>query len=112
CLKDGVVEWPPSLQQCSACALSSYVRSIILTDERFLHFQLRQDRRTYCSCPVPMFIVLLTLTSGGFTVTLWCENALPNQRCPANWLIENAPDTPRRSYVCAQGRCSAETELD
>src|SRR5580658_7578462 len=43
CLKDGVVEWPPSLQQCSACALSSYVRSIILTDERFLHFQLRQD---------------------------------------------------------------------
>src|SRR5580658_8810047 len=41
CLKDGAVEWPPSLQQCSACALSSYVRSIILTDERFLHFQLR-----------------------------------------------------------------------
>ena len=30
-------------RQCSACALSSYVRSVILTDERFLHFQLRQD---------------------------------------------------------------------
>src|SRR5713101_6421496 len=43
CLKDGAVEWPPSLQQCSACALFSYVRSAILTDERFLHFQLRRD---------------------------------------------------------------------
>src|ERR1019366_1122908 len=46
CLKDGVVEWPPSLQQCSACALFSYVRSAILTDERFLHFQLRRNRST------------------------------------------------------------------
>src|ERR1035437_5890745 len=46
CLKDGVVEWPPSLHRCSACALSSYVRSIILTDERFLHFHLRQDKGT------------------------------------------------------------------
>src|SRR5882762_2289546 len=42
-LKDGVVEWPPSLQRGSACALFSYVRSAILTDERLLHFQLRQD---------------------------------------------------------------------
>ena len=24
CPKNGVVEWPPSLQQCSACALFSY----------------------------------------------------------------------------------------
>src|SRR5205085_2558425 len=39
CLKDGAVEWPPSPQQCNACALFSYVRSAILTDERFLHFQ-------------------------------------------------------------------------
>src|SRR5258708_40065793 len=46
-LKDGVVGWPPSPQQCSACALFSYVRSAILTDERFLHFQLRQDK-TIC----------------------------------------------------------------
>jgi hypothetical protein len=46
CLKDGVVEWPPSLQQCGACALFSYVRSAILTDERFFHFQLRQDTKT------------------------------------------------------------------
>src|SRR5437016_13346 len=43
CLKDGAVEWPPSPRQCSACALFSYVRSAILTDERFLHFQLRRD---------------------------------------------------------------------
>src|ERR1700741_5023950 len=43
-LKDGVAEWPPSPQQCSACALSSYVRSAILTDERFLHFQLRRNK--------------------------------------------------------------------
>src|SRR2546425_8471029 len=43
CLKDGVVGWPPSPQLCSACALFSYVRSAILTDERFVHFQLRRD---------------------------------------------------------------------
>src|SRR6266496_3706358 len=47
CLKDGVVARPPSPQQCSACALFSYVRSAILTDECFLHFQLRRD--TSCS---------------------------------------------------------------
>src|SRR6266496_2473679 len=44
CLKDGVVARPPSPQQCSACALFSYVRSAILTDECFLHFQLRRDK--------------------------------------------------------------------
>src|ERR1035437_2472959 len=44
CPKGVASERQPSLQQCSACALSSYVRSVILTDERFLHFQLRQDR--------------------------------------------------------------------
>src|SRR5208282_349992 len=37
----------PSPQQRSAFALSSYVRSAaILTDERFLHFQLRRDNST------------------------------------------------------------------
>src|SRR5580658_1415594 len=41
--KGAASELQPSLPQCSACALSSYVRSIILTDERFLHFHLRQD---------------------------------------------------------------------
>src|SRR5579859_5471437 len=45
CLKDGAVGRPPSPQLCSACALFSYVRSAILTDERFLHFQLRRDSR-------------------------------------------------------------------
>src|ERR1700687_3759804 len=37
-------EWRPSLPVCSASVASSCVRSVILTDERFLHFQLRQDR--------------------------------------------------------------------
>src|SRR5215469_1181785 len=36
-------EWRPSLPVCSAFVVSSCVRSVILTDERFLHFQLRQD---------------------------------------------------------------------
>src|SRR5215472_8994544 len=36
-------EWRPSLPACSASVVSSCVRSVILTDERFLHFQLRQD---------------------------------------------------------------------
>src|SRR3989442_8711292 len=44
CPKGVASEPQPSLQQCSACALFSYVRSAILTDERFLHFQLRRDR--------------------------------------------------------------------
>src|SRR5215469_13669345 len=48
-LKDGAAEWPPSPQQCSASALCSYVRSAILTDERFLHFQLRRDRWSFVS---------------------------------------------------------------
>src|SRR6516162_2888861 len=36
-------EWRPSLPACSASGVFSWVRSVILTDERFLHFQLRQD---------------------------------------------------------------------
>src|SRR5208282_1014734 len=54
-------EWRPSLPACSASVVSSCVRSVILTDERFLHFQLRQDsvlvlatvrssRRVFLSC--------------------------------------------------------------
>src|SRR5215472_1295728 len=35
--------WQPSLPSCSASVASACVRSVILTDERFLHFQLRQD---------------------------------------------------------------------
>src|SRR2546427_9415575 len=53
----------PSLQQCSACALSSYVRSVILTDERFLHFQLRQDNTT--SALVATLGMPILLTSAG-----------------------------------------------
>ena len=32
------------LPACTASVASSSVRSVILTDERFLHFQLRQDK--------------------------------------------------------------------
>src|SRR5271166_6133037 len=39
-------EWPPSPLRCNAFVPFSYVRSAILTDERFLHFQLRQDKNT------------------------------------------------------------------
>src|SRR5271169_6260240 len=46
CPKDAASEPQPSLPQSSACALSSYVRSIILTEERFLHFQLRQNTKS------------------------------------------------------------------
>src|SRR5664279_2599425 len=44
CPKGAASEWPPSLLRCNAFFLSSYVRSAILTDERFLHFQLRQNK--------------------------------------------------------------------
>src|ERR1017187_7031982 len=36
-------EWRLSLPTCNASVVSSCVRSVILTDERFLHFQLRRD---------------------------------------------------------------------
>src|SRR5580704_10884481 len=40
-------EWRLSLPTCSASVVSSSVRSVILTDERFLQFQLRRDNSTY-----------------------------------------------------------------
>src|SRR5271166_2338126 len=43
CPEGGASEWPPSPLRCNAFVPFSYVRSAILTDERFLHFQLRQD---------------------------------------------------------------------
>src|ERR1700681_391404 len=41
--KGAASEQQLSLQQCSVCALCSYVCSAILTDKRSLHFQLRRD---------------------------------------------------------------------
>src|ERR1700674_4123634 len=41
-----VVEWPPSLLRCNAFALFACVLSVILTEERPLHFQLRQNKTT------------------------------------------------------------------
>src|ERR1035438_4373326 len=43
CPKDAVSKPQPFLQECSAFVPFSYVCSIILTEERFLHFQLRHD---------------------------------------------------------------------
>src|SRR5580704_2628801 len=42
CLRGVASGWLLSLLRCSDCALFSYVLSIILTKERFFHFQLRQ----------------------------------------------------------------------
>src|SRR5580693_1812190 len=42
-LKGAASGWQPSLPRCNASVPSSYVRSVILTEERVLHFQLRQD---------------------------------------------------------------------
>src|ERR1700680_5152527 len=39
-----VVEWPPSPLRCSVFALFACVLSVILTEERPLQFQLRQDK--------------------------------------------------------------------
>src|SRR5215831_436697 len=44
-LPNAASEWLLFLPACSASVASSSVRSVILTDERFLHFQLRQDKR-------------------------------------------------------------------
>src|ERR1700693_1035602 len=51
-----VVEWPPSPLRCSAFALFACVLSVILTEERPLQFQLRQDNpglpgRRWCRSP-------------------------------------------------------------
>src|ERR1022692_1031500 len=40
-------EWRPFLPACSASVAFSCVRSVILTDERFLHFQPRQDKGSF-----------------------------------------------------------------
>src|SRR2546422_9865800 len=48
CPKGVASRWLLSLLRCNASVPSSYVRSAILTEERFLHFQLRQDRGTWC----------------------------------------------------------------
>jgi hypothetical protein len=42
------VGWQPSLPRCSAFALFACVLSVILTEERPLLFQLRQDNRRLC----------------------------------------------------------------
>src|SRR5438309_6240855 len=42
---NAVLGCQPSLPQCSASALFACVLSVILTEERSLQFQLRQDRR-------------------------------------------------------------------
>src|SRR2546425_7080111 len=44
---NAVLGCQPSLRQCSASALFACVLSVILTEERSLQFQLRQDTRTY-----------------------------------------------------------------
>src|SRR5580692_6679345 len=46
CLRGVASGWLLSLLLCSACALFSYVLSVILTKERLLQFQLSQD--TFC----------------------------------------------------------------
>ena len=41
--KGAAPKWLPSLLRCNAFVPSSYLRSVILTEERFLRFQLGQD---------------------------------------------------------------------
>src|ERR1019366_6907771 len=45
CPTSAVSEWQPSLLRCSAFAVFPCVLSVILTEERPLQFQLRQDKR-------------------------------------------------------------------
>src|SRR5439155_8619248 len=49
CPKGVASRWLLSLLRCNASVPSSYVRSAILTEERFLHFQLRQDTCRSCT---------------------------------------------------------------
>src|SRR2546426_5575458 len=51
---NAVLGCQPSLRQCSASALFACVLSVILTEERSLQFQLRQDKRgpIHLSCGV------------------------------------------------------------
>src|SRR5271169_1324087 len=61
-------EWRPSLPACSASVVSSCVRSVILTDERFLHFQLRQDTQTILCSP------------RGLCISQWQKRETPRQK--------------------------------
>src|SRR5450756_2291636 len=47
CPTSAVSEWQPSLLRCSAFAVFPCVLSVILTEERPLQFQLRQDIRLH-----------------------------------------------------------------
>src|SRR5207245_4119532 len=67
---NAVLVCQPSLRQCSASALFACVLSVILTEERSLQFQLRQDMR---STRAPAKHSLATSQSTSRSITLRTE---------------------------------------
>src|SRR5271157_171285 len=72
CPKGAASKWLPSPLRCNAFFPFSYVRSAILTDERFLHFQLRQDKLADDARPLLHFAQQQTpsVTGNGSAVKL------------------------------------------
>src|SRR5271157_724522 len=96
CPEGGASEWPPSPLRCNAFVPFSYVRSAILTDERFLHFQLRQDTAFGYSAPHP---------GAGGTSTL-LNNALLSAHYGAVRLLQHVH--VRRTAMCLHGPAFAD----
>src|SRR5271165_4395541 len=87
CPEGGASEWPPSPLRCNAFVPFSYVRSAILTDERFLHFQLRQDTPKSIRTRVLQYDMIGT---GRLRTALQRQGVDPTQRAQRSALISLA----------------------
>src|SRR5712691_3280387 len=76
CPKGVASRWLLSLLRCNASVPSSYVRSAILTEERFLHFQLRQDRWTRASPTHFLLTRSMSSSSSNLGVKGFTENGI------------------------------------
>src|SRR6516165_10684779 len=104
--------WQPSLPQCSAFALFACALSVILTEERSLHFQLRQDSYTNGKIPDRKHDCLADIRNGPGTPadTSACGIDFPSTGCRSrhadgcvSW---SRPDRPaKRPPVCWSWRC-------
>src|SRR2546422_3305519 len=105
---NAVLGCQPSLRQCSASALFACVLSVILTEERSLQFQLRQDMR---STRAPAKHSLATSQSTSRSITLRTEATAispaalpPTHRTFLPWARPAIPTGPfhASNYQCFQ----------
>src|SRR6267378_2202732 len=89
---NAVLGCQPSLRQCSASALFACVLSVILTEERSLQFQLRQDKST---------------RSGGAAVPVLLSGFLPRRVCVIEYSGALDMGNPNVDVLATLGNISA-----